>query len=211
MILNKIKSKVFGKKTDRTKKYWENAANQDVEKTMWYICDGFNKETFDTKATGFVNILKKSELENKIVMDLACGIGRTCKWISPQVKKYVGVDFIPEMIHKAKSYNSDFKNAEFHVNDGKTLENFQDKTFDLIFCELAFQHMLKPIQKSYIDDVFRILKNNGLFYAQIPRIEFYKDDTYARSREETEKLFSDFLIVELNESDAYLTIKAKKK
>jgi len=144
-MFEKIKRRIIRKPTDRTRKYWKNVANQDIEKTMFYICDGFDKKSFCEKPIGFVNILKKLDLENKIVMDLACGIGRTCKWISPQVKQYVGVDFILEMIEKAKSYNSNFKNAKFYVNDGKTLKNFQDKTYDLIFCELAFQHMLKQI------------------------------------------------------------------
>ena len=211
IMFRKIKRKVLGKPTDRSKKYWEKAAKQDIEKTMWHICDGYDKKTFDTKPTGFVNILKKIDLENKIVMDLACGIGRTCKWISPHVKEYVGVDFIPEMIEKAKSYNSSFENAKFYVNDGKTLENFKDNSHDVIFCELAFQHMLKHIQKSYIKEVFRVLKNNGIFYAQIPRIEFYNDDTYARTKEEVNELFRDFLIIKLNVSDAYYTIIAEKK
>jgi len=210
-MFEKIKRRIIGKPTDRSKKYWEIAANQDVEKTMWYICDGWDKKSFDTEPLGFVNILKKSDLENKIVMDLACGIGRTCKWISPQVKEYVGVDFIPEMIEKAKSYNSNFENAKFYVNDGKTLENFKDETYDLVFCELGFQHMLKQIQESYIKEAFRILKNNGIFYVQIPRIEFYKDETYARTKEEINELFKDFLIRQLDVSDAYYTIKAEKK
>ena len=211
MILRKIKRKLLGKTTDRTKKYWEKAAKQDIEKTMWCICDGYDKETFDTKATDFINILKETDLKGKRVMDLACGIGRTCKWISPVVKEYVGVDFIPEMIQKAKSYNSNFKNAQFHVNHGKTLEKFENNSFDIIFYELAFQHMLKKIQKSYINEVFRVLKTNGLFYAQIPRIEFYKDTTYARTQEEVNELFKDFTVNEKDISDAYITIIAEKK
>lgn len=210
MFLRKMKRKILGKTTDRTKKYWEKAAKQDIEKTMWYICDGYDKEAFDTKPTGFVNILKKIDLHDKTIMDLACGIGRTCKWISPIVKEYVGIDFIPEMIEKAKAYNSNFENVKFHVNDGKTLKNFQNESFDIIFCELAFQHMLKQVQKSYIDEVFRVLKNNGVFYVQIPRMEFYKDSSYARTQEEVNELFKKFSVKEMDVSNAYYTIIADK-
>jgi ubiquinone/menaquinone biosynthesis C-methylase UbiE len=210
-MLDRIKKKIFGKPTDRSKKYWQNAAKQDIEKTMWYICDGYDKETFDKKPTGFVNLLKNYDLENKRIMDLACGIGRTCKWISPRVREYVGVDFIPEMIKKAQTYNSDFKNAKFFVNDGETLQIFEDETFDIVFCELAIQHMNKPIQESYIKEVFRVLKKNGLFFVQIPRIEFYKDENYARTKEETNEILNQFSLDFVNISDAYYTIKAEKK
>lgn len=209
-MFEKIKRKIVGKPTDRTREYWEKAANQDIEKTMWHICDGYDKKTFDEKPTGFVNILNKLDLENKKIMDLACGIGRTCKWLAPKAKSYVGVDFIPEMVKKAKSYNESFQNVEFHVNDGKTLKNFRDQSFDLIFCELAFQHMEKQIQESYVKEVFRILNNNDYFYVQIPRFEFYKDSTYARTKEETEELMEKFSIEYIDISDAYYVIKAKK-
>jgi ubiquinone/menaquinone biosynthesis C-methylase UbiE len=144
------------------------------------------------------------------ILDLACGMGRTCRWVAPKVKEYVGVDFIPEMIEKAKAYNSQINNAKFLVNDGKTLNIFEDESFDIIYSELAFQHMVKPIQESYVNEIHRVLKNNGLFYVQLPRIEFYKDPSYARTKEEVDELFKDFKVTYTDISPAYYYIQATK-
>ncbi len=144
------------------------------------------------------------------VLDLACGMGRTCRWVAPHVKEYVGADFIPEMIEKAKSYNSSYSNAKFFVTDGKALNIFDDNTFDIIYSDLAFQHMVKSIQKSYSDDVYRVLKNEGLFYVQLPKIEYYKDDIFALTKKEYNDIMQKFLIVEQIGTDAYYYVKAKK-
>ena len=197
--------------TDRTKKYWKKvAASKDVESVMEAICDQFDKETFETKKETLI-FSQNIKLDKKMkVLDLACGMGRTCKWVAPYVDEYVGIDFIPEMIKKAKEYNREFKNARFVVNDGKTLNILNVDYFDLTYSELAFQHMLKPVQESYVNEVFRVLKKGGLFYVQIPRLEYYNDKTYSRTKKETDELFQKFSVTYENISDAYYNIKAKK-
>ena len=195
------------KPSDRTKKYWKIAASSDLEKTMHYICDGFDRDTFETKKDSIINII--SFEKHMTVLDLACGIGRTCKWVSPQVKEYYGVDFIPEMIRKAEKYNV-FANTHFFTNDGNTLNIFPDNHFDVVYCELAFQHMLKPIQKSYVNEVHRVLKKGGLFYVQIPKIAYFKDSSYSRTKKDTDLLFADYSILYNGENYAYYTIKAEK-
>ena len=82
--------------------------------------------------------------------------------------------------------------------------------FNLAYSELAFQHMLKPIQELYVKAIFRVLKKNGLFYVQIPRLEYYNDKTYSRTKEETDELFQKFSVTYEDTSDAYYYIKAKK-
>src|SRR5579883_699017 len=143
---------MFKKKlTDRTKEYWQNAANRD--KVMDYICTGYDEKEFQTSKDSIVFHSKMQITDQMTVLDLACGIGRLCRFISPLTKKYIGVDFIPEMIEKAREYNKEFSNAQFYINDGSTLKMIEDSSIDIAFCELAFQHMLKPIQKSYINEI----------------------------------------------------------
>lgn len=212
MIVKKAKSiiKKIVKPTDRTEKYWKKAASKDVESVMEAICDQFDKKTFDTKKEALIFSQNVKLDKSMKVLDLACGMGRTCKWVAPHVDEYVGVDFIPEMIKKAKEYNNEFKNARFVVNDGKSLNILNPDYFDLAYSELSFQHMLKAIQESYVKAIFQVLKKDGLFYVQIPRLEYYNDKTYSRTKEETDELFQDFLVTYEDTSDAYYYIKAKK-
>ena len=212
MIIKKVKSiiKKIIKPTDRTEKYWKKAASKDVESVMEAICDNFDMDTFETKKEALI-FSQNIKLDKKMkVLDLACGMGRTCKWVAPYVDEYVGVDFIPEMIKKAKEYNSEFKNARFVVNDGKTLNVLNVDYFDLIYSELAFQHMLKSVQESYVNEIFRVLKKDGLFHVQIPRLEYYNNKTYSRTKKETDELFKRFTVTYEDITDAYYYIRAKK-
>ena len=211
-MFKKAKSAVRGrlKPTDRTEKYWKKAASKDIESVMESICDQFDRKTFEEKKEALIFSQKVKLNKEMKVLDLACGMGRTCKWVSPHVKEYFGVDFISEMIEKAKEYNRDFTNAKFLVNDGTTLNILDDEYFDLAYSELAFQHMLKPVQESYVKDLHRVLKKGGLFYVQIPRIEYYNDESYSRTKKETDQLFSQFTVTYENEFPAYYYIRAEK-
>ena len=201
--------------SDRTREYWNNAANASLEETMENICENFDKKTFETKKDSMIFELKIPMSQNDVVLDLACGIGRTCRWVAPKVKQYVGVDFIPEMIKKAHNYNKQYENAKFYVNDGITLDMFDNETFDVVYCEIAFQHMLKNVQESYIKEIHRVLKNNGRFYAQIPKMSFYKDDSYALTDTEIKNLLKNFKVTYMDIKNprysAYYVFQAEKQ
>jgi SAM-dependent methyltransferase len=175
------------KPTDRSEVYWKKAANQDLEDTMELIMDGWDKETFDNEETEFIKFVQRDLRKSDHVLDLACGIGRNCKWIAPNCAWYFGVDFIEKMIVRAREYNTGITNQLFYTNDGKTI-GWNDGYFDVIFSELAFQHMNKPIQNSYFNEIKRTLKDGGIFIAQIPTMDFYKNDEYARTKKEMEDI-----------------------
>lgn len=188
------KLKIYNKNpTDRTYEYWKNAAKGNLEKVMNKICDGYNKNDFNLNKDSIIFTLDIKFTREDVVLDLGCGIGRTCKWVAPKVAEYIGIDFIPEMIDKAKIYNKDFENAKFFVNDGKTFGSW-DGHIDIVYCELAFQHMLKAVQESYVKEIYRVLKPNGRFYGQLPKFSYYKDNTYSLSDEESKELLKDFKV-----------------
>ena len=213
--MNKIKSvvkKVLGRDKIKSigKDYWEKAAHGSMKKTMNKICDGFDPQSFETKQESIIFFKEFQLTKDSVVLDLACGMGRTCRWIAPKIKEYVGVDFIPEMIEKAKKYNSEYLNTKFLINDGKTLNIFSDRTFDVVYCEIAFQHMPRDVQKSYVNEVYRILKDNGMFFVQLPKIEYYNDSTFAFSKEDANLLLKDYKVKYLKTTPAYYFIQAIK-
>jgi len=210
--IRSIAKKILGRDKIKSigKDYWKKAAHGSVEKTMDKICDGFDKESFESKKESIIFLEEFQLTKDSVILDLACGMGRTCRWIAPKVKEYVGVDFVPEMIEKAIKHNPDYPNAKFLINDGKTLNIFEDGSFDLAYCEIAFQHMPRVVQISYVNEVKRILKSNGTFFVQLPRIEYYKDSTFAFSKDEADSLLKDFKIKYLKTTPAYYYIQAKK-
>ena len=143
-----------------------------------------------------------------VVLDLACGMGRTCRQVAKVVAEYHGVDFVPGMIAKAREHNRGVRNATFHVNDGRTLGGFADGMFDVVYSELAFQHMPRPVQRSYAAEAARVLRDGGRFFAQLPRSDFYAGAEYALSEGEARSLLSGFRSAELVETEAYWLAKA---
>jgi ubiquinone/menaquinone biosynthesis C-methylase UbiE len=171
-----------------THKYWEKVAEENPYAA---ICTGWEEAKFDSESD---NPIIGSEFldKEKVLLDVACGIGRMAKFIAPRVKEYVGIDFSKGMIEKAKERYKDYSNVTFHHNDGKSLVELRDSRFDLAVCYLAFQHMTKAITKSYIDEVHRVLKPGGIFVTDIPRLDYYKDDKYAFADNEVSPLFANY-------------------
>jgi len=198
--------------TDRDKEYWDVASKKSLDQVMDNICDGFDEKKFSNNKESIIFEAKINFKLDDTVLDLACGIGRTAKWVAPLVKEYYGVDYIQGMVSKATEYNIDVPNTKFKVTDGKTLD-FPNDMFDIVYCELAYQHMRKEVQSSYTSEVHRVLKPGGRFYVQIPKFEFYKDTTY--SHYDIKGLFDIFsshrlLEVEDKRYIAYFAVEATK-
>ena len=215
MNLSMLARKLHLKKrmTDRTKEFWNIASSRDMNGVMNAICDKYDKDRFKTKKDSIIFSQNVKLDKSMTVLDLACGIGRTCRWVAPFVTQYVGVDFMPEMIAKANQYNENIHNAEFITNNGKDLSGIQSDTFDIIYCDLAFQHMTKSTQQSYVNEVYRVLKNHGMFYVQIPRYVYYEnvcDDAwdFSHTAISLEKMFEKFDF-KFNKTDAYFLVKAE--
>ena len=110
--------------------------------------------------------------KNWVMIDLGCGPGRMVRKCHNRVKKYYGVDIAKTMVAEAqRRYN--FKNCEFLQNDGHTLKEFNDNFFDLVIIHTVLQHMGKWMVESYIKEIYRTLKPNGILVANFPKLSFY--------------------------------------
>ena len=118
-----------GKDPLLTREYWEDAAAAaPVERTVDAICDGYTCEQF--KSGSGVHFDESELGADAVVLDLACGMGRTCRRVAGLVREYHGVDFAAGMVERAREHNRGVPSATFHVNDGATLGGFADGTFD---------------------------------------------------------------------------------
>ncbi len=205
-VLRRMRGGGGGRDPALTKEFWEGAAGGSVEKAVHAICDGYDPAQF--ARSGGVHFDESELGAPHVVLDLACGMGRTCRHVAGRVKEYHGVDFVPGMIAKAREYNKGVQNATFHINDGRTLGGFADATFDVVYSELAFQHMPRDVQMSYAAEAERVLKGGGLFFAQLPRAEFYPGAEYALTEDEARGLLSPFASADLVRTEAYWLARA---
>jgi ubiquinone/menaquinone biosynthesis C-methylase UbiE len=146
------------------KEYWdyEMAVGRGYDK----VRNGWSKQDFETRSDDtiatYLNLKKRYK-----VAEIGCAMAYACKNVAPKVKEYVGIDFSAKMIEEAKVINSSFENAKFVVNDGLTIP-FEDDYFDIVFCELCFQHMNREQMNSNIMEIKRVVKPNGGVALQFP-------------------------------------------
>jgi ubiquinone/menaquinone biosynthesis C-methylase UbiE len=116
-------------------------------------------------------------IDEWMVLDIGCGIGRLEKFLSDKFKEIHGVDVSDKMVSKGRERLKGHPNVFLHTCNGKDLSLFSDSMFDFIFSVGVFQHIQrKVVLNSYFKEAKRLLKPRGYFNFTVPyrRILFSK-------------------------------------
>jgi SAM-dependent methyltransferase len=108
--------------------------------------------------------LEKLIVSHSIIGDLGCGNGRASLYLAQQFpeKKFIGVDFIPEMIEASNREKRNLKFFTGSLADKNINDNFHFQ-FDFIFTKRLLIN-LKGEQKIIgIENIFSMLKNKGVY------------------------------------------------
>lgn len=135
------------------------------------------KEVWDSLAEGWNNfrrkpfpytVLKLSDKWKKgKILDLGCGNGRNLVPFSEKGFDCYGVDFSEKMLEYAKGRFSKRKlTAEFKFGDLAKIP-FEDNFFDYIICIASFHHLNKKDQIKSLNEIKRVLKEDGKLYLTI--------------------------------------------
>lgn len=114
----------------------------------------------------FETIENQSE---KIGLDFACGPGRNIVKYKNRFKRLDGVDISPINIQKAKDYlkNNNIESNLF-ISNGVNIDIIESNEYDFVMSTIALQHIcVYDIRYSIMNDIFRVLKNDGIFTAQM--------------------------------------------
>lgn len=107
--------------------------------------------------------------KDKIALDFGCGPGRMILRMNKYFGRVDGVDISPTLIGIAKEWISE-KNtkANLFVNDGITLKNISNDTYDFVYSTIAMQHIpVYSTRISLFNEFFRVLKKNGQIAIQM--------------------------------------------
>jgi SAM-dependent methyltransferase len=108
------------------------------------------------------------------VLDFGCGVGRLAPALSSYFDEYRGVDVSTEMVGRARELHRERLNCRFVVNDDDSLDQFPDRSFDLVLSLYVLQHLTdRSMILSYVRSFARLVRPGGLIVFQLPdRIPF---------------------------------------
>jgi ubiquinone/menaquinone biosynthesis C-methylase UbiE len=139
----------------KEKKFWDKFARK---------YDSFIKNTVSKTYTEIIeNLVTELNLQQN-VLEIGTGTGIISFSVCSKVNSIVATDISPEMIKiaKQKQINSEIKNIDFQVQDSYHL-TFPDKSFDLVIANNLLHLLYEP--EKPLNEVKRVLKNNGIFIA----------------------------------------------
>jgi SAM-dependent methyltransferase len=93
------------------------------------------------------------------VLDFGCGVGRVLRHLAVRTgPELYGTDANPELIGWCAA---NLPVARFHVNDRNGPLAFESARFDLVYALSVFTHLAEPSQRSWMDELRRVLKPGG--------------------------------------------------
>lgn len=96
-----------------------------------------------------------------LALDVATGAGHTAFAFAPHVARVIATDLTAEMVQKTAELAAQrgLNNVETRPADAESLP-FDDASFDLVTCRLAFHHFPNPRQA--LSEFARVLKPGGI-------------------------------------------------
>lgn len=100
------------------------------------------------------------DFRNKTVLDLGCGYGWHCKYVSDHgAREVLGTDISHRMLQTAGEKNS-AENIEYQCTAMEDLD-FLPETFDVVISSLAF-HYVRDFE-TLVKNIYRWMKADGVF------------------------------------------------
>jgi len=148
----------------------------------------------------FCSLVEKMDAE---IFEIACGPGNITKYLltkRPDFKIF-GIDFASNMIDLARINNP---TAQFEIMDSRKISKI-DKKFNAVMCGFCLPYLSKEEAIQLIDDVYKLLESEGVFYLSTMEDDYSKSGYQEASFGGEDKLFiyyhqADYLLKALKNS-----------
>lgn len=161
-------------------------------------------------------------LKGEDILDLGSGPGRDALFFKERGLKPVCVDISPEMAKVCRE-----KGLEAVVMDMENLA-FSNESFDGVWAYASLLHVPKIIIRSVLDNIYRVLRSEGVFYVGMKEGDFqgfipnqlvpiyckfmalYSDEEFRKFLDEKFEILN-FSKTEADEYNTYLNYLCRKK
>ncbi len=116
----------------------------------------------------------RSLIKDKVVLDAACGEGYGSNIIASVAKHVTGVDIDEDTIERAKSNYGSQSNISFLQASIEALP-VPDNSVDVVVSFETIEHVPEEVQHKFLQEISRVLKQDGLLVMSTPNKEIYSD------------------------------------
>lgn len=104
------------------------------------------------------------------ILDFGCGVGRVLRqWDDLRGPELLGVDYNPQLVAWCRDHLP-FARVQVNTLDGGL--GFEDGSIDFCYALSVFTHLSAPLQRHWMEEVARVLRPGGHFYATIHGIRY---------------------------------------
>jgi SAM-dependent methyltransferase len=127
---------------------------------------GYPGYSFNASANLILSHLPEGWVKPEMrAVEIGCGRGDFMKSLAPYFYEVYGCDISLEAIDLAWKFLADVPNTYPTGCDGATLP-FSDKLADLVYEFALFQHLPRALTLGYLKEAGRVVKPDGLIFAQ---------------------------------------------
>jgi len=116
----------------------------------------------------------KSFVPAKHILEIAPGNGRWTRYLKDLCEELTIVDLTESCIERCKNRFSNEKHINYFVNDGLSLSMIQTSSIDFLFTFDSLVHVDVEVLDSYISQLSRILKDDGVAFIHHSNAREYK-------------------------------------
>jgi len=147
-----------------TNKIWDKFYNEEkIIKTFGKTMFDYSKP--DSDIVELVKVFKKEKV--KKILDLGCGSGRNCRFLSSKGFAVVGMDISKAAIKQARNEGGEI---EYLVADMKKIPFLTDSFDALVSTQTIFHDRLQEIKQT-INEIGRVVKNKGLIFITLQPVK----------------------------------------
>ncbi|MBQ8189971.1 MAG: glycosyltransferase [Lachnospiraceae bacterium] len=113
-------------------------------------------------------------VKDKVVLDAACGEGYGTNILSASAASVSGIDISEEAIERAKEKYQIRQNICYQTGSVESLP-YPDHSIDVVVSFETIEHISEEVQSKFLEEIFRVLKKDGLLVMSTPNKAIYSD------------------------------------
>lgn len=144
-------------------------------------------------------------VQDKVVLDAACGEGYGSNIIASVAKNVTGLDIDADTIERAKVTYSEQNNLHFLQGSIESIP-LGNESIDAVVSFETIEHVSEQIQHNFLNEIARVLKKDGILVMSTPNKEIYSD-LYNYSNEfHVKEFYHDEFLEYLGEKFKYIKL-----